>query len=219
MQYLTIALCNISITLSAIIGIIRYKQLDISLKILVLLLIISSISDLSCFMAIILEKFSFRSTIFHFYNIIQGIFLTIYFLTNIKPNYNKIHLILIVLFWVSAGVLNFIFFQPLGTLNSNMLMLESFIFITLSLYYMYITMKNDRIGNIFRHTHFILSFILIVYWSTTFFFWACLKILYSNHWKYIMNFMYFESVIEILVFLSISATLFYYSKQNKMHEI
>jgi hypothetical protein len=108
-----------------------------------------------------------------------------------------------------TGVGNILFFQPLSTLNTNMIMLESLCFVTLSLYFIYRIIKQDLAENILYYPHFWMCIIWLVLWSSSLFFWAFVKVLYRGHWKYIQTAMHCEAIINAIVYTGIGTVLFY----------
>ncbi len=218
MQNAVILLCYMSIVLSAIAGIARYRYMETSLRIITIMLVITSVSELCCSVAGMYQKYFIKLSIYHFYNIIQASLISAYFIYAIAPRRMNSILTISSMLWIAAGIANLLFLQPLGTLNSNMLVLESFGFVTMSLYFIYYILKNDLAGNIFRFVHFRMAFILLVYWSSTLFFWAFVKIFWYDHWQHILTLMYIQSVIEIIVYTGIAATLYYSGKKMAGNE-
>lgn len=205
-----------SIILAAIIGIVRFESSDRALRILTILFIMTVISEVLCYISLIEGHYKTRYSLFHMYSIFQGGLLSGYFLELIKPYHHGKYLIAIVVFWPLTGLLNIIYLQPLDALNSNMLLTESLVFITLSLLFIYITLKGERV---IITSHFIISLIMLVFWSSTLLFWATIKILYRNHWKYTDQIMYAQAIVNIFAYLSIAITIFYHTKKKNLESV
>lgn len=218
MQNVVILLCYLSIVLSAIVGMVNYRHIETSLRIIVIMLVVTSVSELCCSVAGMYHKYFIKLSIYHFYNIIQASLISAYFIYAIKPSHMQRIMVFNSIFWIVAGVANLLFLQPLGTLNSNMLVLESFGLITMSLYFIYYILKNDLAYNILRFVHFRMAFIMLVYWSSTLFFWAFVRIFWRDHWQHVLMLMYIQSVIEIMVYSGIAATLYYSGRKKAGNE-
>ena len=178
------------------------------MRMIVVMLVITSVSELCCFILVCFHKYTARLSIYHFYNIVQAILITSFFIFAIKPERNKKISIINILFWILAGIVNLLFFQPLNKLNSNMLILESFFIITFSLYFIYNTLKSDITDNIFGQINFRMALILLVYWSSNMFFWAFIKVLNGMHWKHIGELIYIQAIFEIVVYVSTAFVIF-----------
>jgi hypothetical protein len=75
-------------------------------------------------------------------------------------------------------------------------------------------LKNDKVNNIFLSPYFWLCVIWLVEWSSTFFFWAFIKILYHSHWQYMNLMLNFNNIINIIVYAGIVTVLLYYPKKS-----
>jgi hypothetical protein len=211
-------LCLFSMIIASMAGLFKYKYLDTAMRLLVASLILTSISEICCYVAVIYARYLLRCNIYHFYDIIQSILTTAYFIYAIKPHHYRKLLLLNFIFWPAIGISNIIFFQPLGTLNTNMLMVESFVFITLSLYFIYLTLKNDKVANIFKDAYFRIAVIILCLWSSSFFFWALVDFLFQGKWKYADVTMYLQSLIEAMAYFGIAATLYFYDKRIELNK-
>lgn len=211
-------LCVISILLATSIGVFRYRQYSIGMKIIVWGLIVTSVSEIACFGAVNAHKYALRYTFYHFYDIVESILTTSYFIFAFKP-VNKHRLVIInVISWPVVGVLNILFFQPLGTMNTNMLMVESFMFIGLSLLLIYVTIKQNKVENIFKYPHFWMAVLFLILWCSSFFFWALVHSLYLDKWKYRIVVMYLQSIIEAIVYLGMATTLYLYNRKLDIND-
>ncbi len=211
-------LCLISILLATLIGAVRYKQYSTAMKIIVWGLIVTSISETACYIAVNAHKYALRYTFYHFYDIIESVLTTSYFIFAFNPVNTRKFLVINVILWPVLGVLNILFFQPLGTMNTNMLMLESLTFVSLSLFLIYMTIKQNKVENIFKYPHFWMAVLFLISWSTTFFFWAFLHSLYIDKWKYRIVATYLQTIIEGLFYLGTAATLYLYNRKLEIND-
>ena len=218
MYKLVFLICYSSILLSTIVGLATYKRLNVAMRFIVMMLAVTSVSELCCYVAVSTGRYADRPCIYHVYNIIQAFLISGYFIYAVKPVQKNRILLYSGIFWVAAGLGNLLFLQPLRSLNSNMLVLESFVFITAALYFIYRTLKNDGIENMFRYPQFQMSMVLLIYWSSNMFFWAFVKILYNDHWRYIGVLMTVQEVIEVLSYLAIGAVLLYSGRKTQQYE-
>jgi hypothetical protein len=160
--------------------------------------------------------FSVREIIYHLYVIILSFLLTLYFITILKSPKRKALIILSAVFWPLTGIVNFTFFQPINILNTNMILFESFFFITLSLYFIYRVIKDDLVENLFLYPHFWVCILLLVLWCSSFFLWAFLNILYRDHWQYLMLVLHVEAIINCIVYTGLAWTLFFFNKKMEV---
>ncbi len=200
---------------TAVYGVMRYKRLDNAMRIVVILLAITSISELYDFIAVKTKNVFIKDVLSDVYTIIEVVLITSFFLkiNNIR-NYRR-KVVLSTLIWLTLSIVNIAFLQPLNVLNSDILVLESFGIITMSLYSIYRMLKNDMVQNIFLNPYFWMSVIWLVEWSCTFFFWAFLKVFYRNHWPYLYLLLDMNIMINLVANVGIMAVLFYYPKMIK----
>ncbi len=203
---------------SVIVGIVRYKYYDKATRIILLLLSISLLSEIASYAAVRLEAIDLKDVIYHCYSIVEIVLVTLFFLEAIKPyRYRKLKLLAIFL-WPVMGILNVILLQPLRKLNTNMLMLESFSIITMSLYLIYWLLKKNSNENIVKNPHFQMAVVWLVYWSGTFFFWAFIKILYGDRWPYIHTAITLQSMLLLVTYLGFLLIFLFYPKNTRTIE-
>lgn len=207
-----------SIIFATIISALKYRKLTVAMRMILLVLVLTSVSELCSYWAVINKQYRLRYEIYHFFNILQAVLLTAYFIYAIRPGNNKKLMVVNCCFWAAAGGLNMAFLQPITMLNSNMLTAESFVFITLSLYLVYRIIKDDTIDNILTNPHFRISVLLLVMWSCSLFFWIFIDVLYQGHWPYMRAAMYAQVIADILVYTGLGLTLFLYPAQTNLHE-
>lgn len=109
--------------------------------------------------------------IYHLYSIIQ-LFLISFYFNSVSKRFRKNNLMLSVgIVGIVIGILNSLFIQtPWKYLNTNFLMLESFVIIAMSLFTFYELLASDEV-DIGRNPVFWFSALFLVFWSFTFFHW------------------------------------------------
>jgi len=212
LYYLSIVAAVVAITL-------KYKHLDRPVRILAFLLCVTAVSEFFCYFAYSSQVFTVRNAVYHFYSIIQAVLYSLYFIYALKPYLPSKYVLAVILIWITVGMANAACLQPLTELNTNMLLLESFAFITLSLYYIYNRITIVDNGSVLREPKFIFAIIFLINWASTLFFWATIKILYRSHWKYIQTMMDMQVLIGTLVYTSIAVTITMYPKKKTIENI
>lgn len=212
MQAIIFSVYYIILLLATIAGVTRYRRLDPALRIIVILLILTVLSESVSYALVELEEYGIRYSMFHIYSMIQLLLISLFFIYAIKPyHYRK----LIVLAFVSCpliGILNIIFFQPIDKLNNFMLMFESFAINSMALYFIYYTIKNTGTRNIFKDIHVRIALLLLVMWSSTFFFWAFISVLFIGDWQYADTASHFFMIINILIYGCLGILIYTTSK-------
>ncbi len=199
---------------SVIIGWARYRYFDKAVQIILLLLSLSLCTEMAAYILVKINHVFVKGVIYHMYSIIEVILITAFFLESIKPYQHKILIVISIVFWLCAGLVNIMFFQSLDSLNTKFLMLESFSIITMSLYYIYWLLRNTLVENIFRYPHFWIAVLQLLLWSGTFFFWAFIRVLYSDRWPYIDNVITAHALLLLLTYCGFFFIFFYYPKNG-----
>jgi len=204
--------------LATIVGLSRYKHLDDALRLIVILLLLTDISEAASYVLIKYKEYGARYSLFHVYSVIQLIFISLFFIFTIKPrNYQKLIVTTIILCPL-IGILNIVLFQPINKLNTYMLMFESMAINTMSLYLIYITVRKSVSKNIFRSTHIKITFLFLLHWSCTFFFWAFISVLFIEQWEYVNLASYMFAMVNIVVYGGIGLTLYFHYQENNIYE-
>jgi len=205
----------LGISFSAIIGAFRYRRADAAMRILIIQLLMTAVSESVNFLLLVKKNYTARYGLFHTSSILEMILVSAYFIRLLVPGklFKKLLIVNIVI-WISVGTLNIVFLQPIDTLNTNLLMLESLGINTMSLYTIYWMLKKD-IWNIFAIPHFWVAILWLLLWSSTFFFWAFIKILYRGNWQYQNMVLNGQAIINIIVYTGIALILFFYPKMKK----
>ena len=198
------------LVVTIIIGIIRYRRFDNATKILLLLLVVTTISEFICLFRV--ENHLGKAPVYHFYNILEILLTTAYFLKTIK-SYHFFRVMLIsIIVWPLLGIFNTFFLQPLHKFNSNILMLESICIIAMSLYSLYKILLNDTLYNVLKYPHFWIWSIQLFFWSSSFFFWGYYEVLMQKGWALMPSFAKAQAIINILVYFGIGLTFLFYPK-------
>ena len=200
--------CLLSYLFASIIGWLNYRFLDQAARIIVILLSITFLSEIIGRILYILG--SEQSYAYHFYCVIDFFLMAYYFIIFLKFPTTKIHLKAIALLISLLGILNCKYLQPLNTFNSNMLMLESFVVIGMSMYALYRMLINNELYDILNYPHFWLWTFFLLLYSCSFFFWPFIKFFYVTKHEYYFFATYFQELINILCYLGIGLTFYFY---------
>jgi hypothetical protein len=168
----------LSMLLCVIIGAMKISFMSTPLRIFYALLCLASLSELIAFMVI--ELGGSKAPIWHAYNVIELALTLLFFVFTVKRKAGKRLITLCIALPVIAGVCNTVFFQPLNTYNTNMLVFECIVITSLSLYAVYHIITHDLIYTSQESAVFQIWLSQMVYWSGSFFFWAFLKILKND---------------------------------------
>ncbi len=208
----------IILLLATMTGIILYKRLDTALRFIVILLILTVLSESVSYTLVGLEKYGVRYSLFHVYSVLQLLLISLFFIYAIKPYHYRKLIVVASILCPLIGILNIIYLQPIDKLNTNMLMFESFAINAMSLFYIYWAVKNTSIKRLFKHAHFQMSLLFIFIWSCTFFFWAFISVLYIGEWKYVNYASYVIMMVNIIVYGGIGLTVYYYPIKHNAND-
>jgi len=200
----------IVLVLTIIKGFIRYKRFDNATKVLLLLLCITTISEIICLIRV--ENHKGKAPVYHIYTIIEILLTTAYFLKTIKSYHFSRYMLISATIWPVLGMLNLVYLQPLHKFNSNILMLESICIIAMSLYSLYKILLNDTLHNVLKYPHFWIWSLQLFYWSSSFFFWGYYEVLMQRGWSLMPSFAKAQAIINILVYFGIGLTFLFYPK-------
>lgn len=196
----------------SVLGIIRYSYLDTGLRIFLYLMIFTLMSEITAFA---MEKSRLPKTpVFHTYAVIHIAVLSYYFVRSNSLKTYSWTLPIFAAFSILIGVSNLLFFQPIKTLNSNTILFDCFLSITLSLSSLLLIAKNDVIKDIFTFPHFYIWTSTLILWTSTFFFWALLSHLHP--YKDTLNLL--QTILNILIY-GIIAFVFFKTKRWKKYQI
>lgn len=214
MDNILVYLCYLTLAIATCIGVAKFPRLSTPFRVLVILLLITAICEAAAYSAVMVKRYDIRYEIYHLYNPIQAILLSAFYIFIIAPAHQKALLVTNLLGWPLIALLNAVYLQPVTSLNSNMLIFESFFFITLSLYFIYITLKYDVTDNVFRYPYFWVAVIWLISWSSSMFFWACIKLLYRSQWRHMPAIMYMQAFADCTVYAGIAIILYNYNRKS-----
>lgn len=158
-------------------GLIRYKKLDRASRLIVWYIVLTFIMEALAMLAAIIYRNNLP--IYHVYSPLQFLVLSIYF--NISEDQKRIKPAgwIIGIGGFILSICNSIYLQPLTELNTNFIVLESFLVIAMSLFAFYRLLSSD-----FMYVHlsprFWFSAIFLVFWSFTFFYWLVGVLIYKS---------------------------------------
>lgn len=195
-------------------GIARYRTLDGATRVLVILLFFTAAAELTTYWLLKTEQYRAKMMAFHVWSVAELVIISWYFIKLNKPYHHVRLMALACILWPVMGCLNIIFLQPLRSLNTNMLMLESLSIITLSMYSILQLLRKSASENLFLNPHFWTCILWVVLWGSTFFFWAFIKILYKNGWEYRDTALVLHAVVNVIVYTGLAAVLLFYPKMK-----
>lgn len=208
----------IILLLATITGVTLYRRLDKALRFIAILLVLTVISETASYILVELKEYGVRYSVFHIYSMLQLLLISLFFIFAIKP-YHYLKLIFAgIVLCPTIGIINIIYLQPLDRLNTNMLMFESFAINSMALYFIYYTIKNTGTRNIFKNIHVRIALLLLVMWSSTFFFWAFISVLFIGEWQYADTASHFFMIINILVYACLGILIYSTSKIKYEHD-
>jgi hypothetical protein len=208
----------VAVSTATVAGVVRFKRLDTAMRIIVYLMLATSVCEMFSFAMRTMKDYPLRYSVFHIYAVVEILLQSLFFIYAIQPRKYRRLITAGAVVWPAIGMLNVLFLQSFGALNTNMLMVESFSTITMSLYFIYWFIKNDQVILLYRHPHIRIAALLLLLWSSAFFFWAFVKILYSNHWPYYNLIDQTSTTINTLVYSGIALTFLLYPKKHKTYE-
>jgi hypothetical protein len=200
--------------LSVIIGAINYRRFNKSVRIVLLLLAMGLCSEMLAYVAVLKGKIIIKDITYHIYSIVEIILIGMFFIEAVKPYHHRKLKIVNLIVWPAMGIANIVFLQPVKSLNTNFLMLESFCIITMSLYFIYWSLKKNDKNNLFRSPGFLIALLWLVYWSGTFFFWAFIKILNGDKWPYINEAIAALGILVIITYCGFLLTFLLHPKKT-----
>ena len=151
-------------------GVSRYTQLNKPSKLIVIYLAITFLVESIAIGIAFFHKNPKNLFLYHVYSPAQFLFMCLYFSYSDKHKFiRKIGWILAFL-GIVASVVNTILLQPITELNTNFIVLESFLAIGMSLFAFYKLLASDII-DVHLNPRFWFSSIFLVFWSFTFFYW------------------------------------------------
>lgn len=197
--------------LNFIIGIAKYKHLDFGSIMLVLLFLFGAINETIC--RILIKRHLGYEVPYHIYSIIELSLTSIYFGYSIMVLNIKRWIILSIAISILIGAGN-LYFQHLDSINTNMLLIESFVIISMALYSFYKMLLNDWIINLFHYPHFWFWTAFLLLWSGSFFFWVFFDVLIKKESDFRIVAQYGQIALNLIVYLITGLTLFLIPKKK-----
>ncbi len=206
----------LGVILLAILGsLYNLKDKDTASKIILVLLCLTLTSEIASHLAAI--RYHNNMFIYHLFAPIQLIVIGIYF-DSINNRKGKVGTIVGIIGIVLA-IINSLFFQSFDVFNSNFLLFEGLVIMTLSLFSFQRILSNDNI-DIFRYKHFWIVVILIFFWSFTYTSLALYSVLRVKK-LFVMPFVtYLLWSVNVITYAAIGFVLLYFSGNRKqlIHE-
>jgi len=175
------------------------------MRIIYFLIVLTLISESISFILVKTHKYADRPKVYHIYAIVDIILVTIYYLKTIWPKRYKLFFFITIIVWPTIGFLN-LYIQPYTKVNTNMLLIECFVVIIMSLHSLYKILINDALMNVTSYPHFWVWICFLFLWCSTFFFWAFFDELMITHPTYRNTLNYINGLTNILVYSGIGAS-------------
>lgn len=204
------------ITAGTVTGLSRFKVYNTTFKLVTILLTLTVVSELLS--AITLRMGLGKSPPYHIFNPVEAIIISGIFITTVMKSPSYRHLVWPAVTWGILGISNTAILQPLTLLNSNFLILESFVVIALSLFALYKMLTNDEIIKPLRHPEFYLWVCFLIYSSSTFFFWSCVPLFYRQKSPFYTFAASVEMTANYIMYMGIGVLLAYYPKFRKIEQ-
>lgn len=204
------------LAIASVIGITRYSKMSDALKIIVLLLIVTTVSELSTELVIRLNMG--KEVVYRIYSPVEGCFVTLFFYSSLYKVKRRSVITAIIIGWILIGLSNYFFIEKLNLPYLNIILIECFTIIGMSLHALYAILLNDEVQDIRSQPQFWVWIIFLFYWCATFFFWASYKILYRNQSPHLKTFIYYQEMVNILTYASIGFIFLYYRKFIKWQQ-
>lgn len=205
----------VSIFFAAVAGIAKWGAVARGVRYLVFLMIVTLVTEGFSYALFITHRYDARSAIYHLFNPLQGMLFSAFLLSIMGVTLTKIRLLSIVTAWIMVAALNVLFFQKVRSFNSNVLIVESVLFIAASLYCIYDLLRTGDDMNLLRQPNVRLVFVTLTLWSATFFFWPAINILFKMHWKHVGTVMSTQLLFNFVIYLSFGFTFLTYPSKTK----
>ena len=199
-------------------GLYNLRYRDTASKILLVLLCLTLASELASHLAAI--RYQNNMFVYHFFAPVQLIIIGLYF-DSINNNKRSRIGMLVGVLGIAVAIVNNLFFQSIKVLNSNFLLFEGLMIMTLALFSFQRILSNDSV-DIFRYKHFWVIVVLIFFWSITYTAFALYSVLRVKK-LFVMPFVtYLLWAVNIITYAAIGFVLLYFSgngsKKQLAHE-
>jgi hypothetical protein len=190
--------CISILGISMLISLIKFKVIDTAGKIISVLLI-------SAFLTEILSLFSHKIQFYNFYTVIEIFLTSFYFLKIIKLHLANKYIVIIGFFCLLLGA--YITYYDYY-INTNILILESFLIISMSIFALYRILIDENIKKVSAYPHFWIWTVFLLYWSGSYFYWAFLEPISNAKHKYGFIVTCWHLSINIILYVGIGIAFF-----------
>ncbi|HRO41369.1 MAG TPA: hypothetical protein PL009_00950 [Flavipsychrobacter sp.] len=208
---ISFALLLIVLLIVCIVGARNFTRMDKAMRVFFTLILIVFVTEAISF-TLYVQGMS-RNTLSHIFSGVELILVGAYFFHCLPLRKKRFSIIVFSLFALALAIGNYIFFQE-KRYNSNMLMAESFIIISMALIVFFNFLKNDDLSDMVNNPHFRIWVGLLTLWSSTFFFWAFLLYLQKLHPTYLTWIYLIQVALNILIYGLFGYTFYKLSKKN-----
>lgn len=200
----------------SILSLVHFRHFDTPIKLISYYVIICTVVELIAHYCAI--KYSNNLIVYNIFSPIQLTLISLFYgytLINIR----KSTIIVISLANFLLAAINASFLQsPIHTLNTNFLLFESFIIISLSLYFLYHYLAASQRVSKALTPHFIVSCLLLVFWSFTFFHWLSRMAMPNVIDKHIEWLKYLLWAISLITYLGFGLVFLFYKRLQPARE-
>ena len=192
-------------------GIKKYKQLNIESKIMLIYLILTVISES---LVRVLGFYGFEHRFdYHIYSISSFFLILMMF---VKIFHIKNDIIVICLISISLQTLETVncrfFGQPITAFNTHILIIKSLVTIVLSLIFLYRAFIDDLKMQIIGEPGFWFTVLLLILYSSSLFFWACLRLVKNDpHFYLVQN---TQGIINDVIYAGFASVFIFYPKRK-----
>jgi len=202
------------IIISLLGGLVQFRKLDNGGRIILLLLFVVLLDELIAHY--FAKKYHNNLVVYNIYGLVELCLMILYFsyINNFFGN-KKIAFFLLI-FGLSAGILNFMFFESFQKLNSVYIFFEGFIIIVLALITFYRLLVFNEDLKLYRHPHFWFASVFLFFWGVTYLNWGFCPLLKNKHT--ISQIIFFVWIVNIITYGSIGIIFQLYPKRSHYHE-
>jgi hypothetical protein len=190
-------------------GFIRYRMIDRGTVVILVVLVLTIMNEVLSSLG---GQFTYyKSYFYHVFNLLQLMLITVYFANTIKFR-NKGVIALVCFSYFVLEVLNVIFLQPLAKLNTNFISLECLLVVPMALYTLFKILIDDSVEKIQAYVHFWLWTILLLLFSSSFFFWQFVVYFYKHNMLFYNISNYVHQIANLILYTGILFVFLYYPK-------
>ncbi len=189
------------ISIAMLIGLFRFKQLDIASRIIVGILMLDVINEVAAYF--FAKKYHNNMPVYNINNIVELALIAFYFNAANRSLKRRNIGIWIGLFSIVFGLINFIFLQSILVFSVSFLLFEGFCIIVLSLlaFYRFLLIHEDL--QLYRFPHFWFASIFLFFWSITYLYWGLYPIVgakISGMYIWLANIISFSAIALVFLF-------------------